>query len=137
MTKIDERTCDNLKCPTCSTVMQRREGKFGPFMFCPNQYQCGQKTITVQQKPVYNEDTHYHEPSEFALEAEMRRDSLYSLAAGMEAELGGMASVAYQNDRDHEHTRDRGSVDPWDVVFGGGMFCDMGMEDDDEDIRPW
>lgn len=119
-----------MQCPKCTSLMHERHGKFGPFLFCPNQHRCGQKTITVTP------DNH-NEPSDSALDHEMRRDSLYALATGLEAELNGMASVAYQNDREHEHSRDRGSVDPHDVVFGGGMFCDMGVEDDDEDIRPW
>lgn len=117
-----------MKCPKCGTPMHERDGKFGPFKFCPNQNACGQKTITIKSIP---------EPSDSALEGAMRNDALYQTASGLEAELTGMASVAYRNEREHEHTRNRASVDPHDALFGGGMFCDMGMEDDDEDIRPW
>lgn len=36
-------------CPKCGNEMQLRNGRFGEFYFCPNQYKgCKQKTITKQ-----------------------------------------------------------------------------------------
>jgi len=35
-----------MKCPTCNTHMQERNGTFGLFAFCPNQAACKQKTIS-------------------------------------------------------------------------------------------
>lgn len=113
------------RCPTCSETMQERLGQFGPFLFCPNQYHCGQKTITVRK------------PDTAAFFRERHLPEPYRTATALESSMGGIARMAYENDREHEHTRDRASVDGTDVLFGGGMFCDMGMEDDDEDQRPW
>ncbi len=39
-----------MMCPTCTAAMQLRDGKFGAFYFCPEQYSgCEQKTISEQQ----------------------------------------------------------------------------------------
>lgn len=38
-----------MKCPTCKTLMETREGKFGKFYYCPKQYSptfCPQSTIS-------------------------------------------------------------------------------------------
>lgn len=131
-------------CPKCKTPMQERDGKFGLFLFCSNQARCGQKTITSRtalttgsQRILHHEHDNHVEPSRTALEGEMRRDPLYLEACALEGSVGGMAQMAYENAREHEYTRDRASVDASMVLWGGGMFCDMGMEDDDEDQRPW
>lgn len=132
-----------MKCPKCRTEMEEREGKFGPFLFCPRQAKCGQKTVS-KQTWAYARDSrarpkHYErpQPAEGALEVEMRRGPLYLEAVALEGSMGDMARMAYGNEREYEHTRDRAQVDGNQVLFGGGMFCDMGMEDDDEDQRPW
>jgi len=99
--------------------MQQRNGKFGNFLFCPNQHACKQKTITVRA---------------INFTPEYAKSSLSN--ATSKSTSNEMAQMAFENDYEHEMTHDRGSIDPVDVVFGG-MFCDMGIYDDDVDQRPW
>jgi DNA-directed RNA polymerase subunit RPC12/RpoP len=35
-----------MRCPSCGAKMGVREGRHGPFYFCPNQHRCGQSTIS-------------------------------------------------------------------------------------------
>lgn len=111
-------------CPSCDTEMMIRSGKFGKFWFCPNQHQCNQSTITYRSEE--NNGCRYT----------ISDNSLYHEAQFLESELTGMERISYENDREFEHTRDRAGIDNDDIVFGG-MFSDMGREDDDEDQRPW
>ena len=40
-----------MQCPKCMTQMKERKGVHGKFMFCPNQAECGQKTISEASYP--------------------------------------------------------------------------------------
>ena len=65
-----------MKCTQCNTEMQVRDGRFGQFYFCPNQLECGQKTISKSRKVVpatsCNPDTDILEASNDSLVIEMR-----------------------------------------------------------------
>jgi len=41
-----------MKCDRCETQMVEREGRHGDFYFCPNQRNCGKKTITKRNSTV-------------------------------------------------------------------------------------
>lgn len=112
-----------MECPECGTLMVKRDGRFGPFLFCPGQAVCGQKTITVHSQPVQSAPV-------------VRNTDLELEFKALWADAPDMARMAFENDREHEITHDHGSVDPWDVVFGGGPFVD-GPYEDDEDAILW
>jgi ssDNA-binding Zn-finger/Zn-ribbon topoisomerase 1 len=107
-------------CPSCKTVMEKRVGKFGAFLFCPQQHVCKQNTITMHSEPVMR----------------IPVSSIVTTSICLENSLQGMARMAYENAREHERTHDQSHIDPQDIAFGG-MFCDMGMQEDDEDPNPW
>lgn len=58
-----------MNCPSCNTEMKRRDGKFGEFLFCPDQHVCGQSTISLVDNPL---------KSFTEVENHLRRDSLMS-----------------------------------------------------------
>lgn len=48
-----------MKCPNCGNNMLARNGRFGEFHYCPNQSNCGQKTVQkgselIQTRVNYN-----------------------------------------------------------------------------------
>jgi len=51
----------SINCEKCGKEMVKRLGKFGYFLFCPNQKGCGQKTIGLegQSSANQNNDLHY------------------------------------------------------------------------------
>lgn len=103
-----------MDCPICETRTERREGRFGPFLFCPQQNICKQRTLTIREHLV-------------DLELEFK---------ALRADAPDMARMAFENGRYHERNHDHGSVDPWDVVFGNGPLVD-GPYEDDEDAILW
>lgn len=46
-------------CDKCEAEMILRNGKFGEFYFCPNQYECGKKTVS--KNPHNQESTGFFE----------------------------------------------------------------------------
>jgi len=115
-----------MDCPKCGSNMQKRLGKHGEFMFCPMQYRCGQKTFSVppteSPQPVLSF-------TENCVDLDLEFKALWGQA-------GDMARMAYENNREFERSHDHGSIDPAEVVFGGGPFVN-GPYEDDEDAILW
>ena len=110
-----------MDCPKCGSNMKKRSGKHGEFMFCPMQYWCGQSTFSVD-KPAVN--------------TEVSMNSLEAEFILLRSQASPMARMVYENDRKFERSYDHSSIDPAEVVFGGGPFVN-GPYEDDEDAILW
>ena len=110
-----------MDCPKCGSDMQKRSGKHGEFMFCPMQYQCGHKTMTIRKVVTETTGSMNHLEAEFLL---------------MGNKASPMARMLYEKVSDFERENSYDYVDPADVVFGSGLFVN-GPYEDDEDAILW
>ena len=96
-----------MKCIRCGTKMQKREGKFGEFMFCPNQSNCKQKTVSVAAlESISNEPSFdcYGDVSPIGVHDVMKKsiessnELLVLEMRAMEAEAGPLSGIDWEED---------------------------------------
>lgn len=56
-----------MNCPKCSKEMLERKGRFGTFLFCPNQKLCKQATISKSQLRVSTPTYHSISADEYGI----------------------------------------------------------------------